>query len=152
MSSFLNNSANLAGTAAPLLRPLTTLGMWSIVMEVWLYALRFPAVEKYKVKIDPSISAASLERALPPQVQWPAQNFNHLHEQPTYFIAAMLTLTLLGVRDAATVNAAWAYVGLRVVHSLVHSTTNTIMVRFSLFALSSTVLAGLIGRTAWVLF
>ncbi|OQO14419.1 hypothetical protein B0A48_01296 [Cryoendolithus antarcticus] len=152
MSSFLNNSANLAGTAAPLLKPLTTLGLWSIVMEVWMYTLRIPAMEKYNVKPVPTLSAATLEKSLPAHVQWPAQNYNHLHEQPTYFIAAMLTLTLLGVRDQATVNAAWAYVGLRMAHSVVHGSKNVIMVRFSLFAASSAVLAGLIGRTAWVLF
>jgi len=44
------------------------------------------------------------------------------------------------------------YVGVRVVHSLVHALFNPIMIRFSLFALSSIVFAGLTARAAQVLF
>ena len=41
---------------------------------------------------------------------------------------------------------AWLYVGLRIVHSLIHLTYNHMMHRFAAFAISSTVLALL-----WVL-
>ncbi len=45
---------------------------------------------------------------------------------------------------------AWAYVGLRVVHSLVQATVNIILLRFAVFALASVVLAGLAIQAAWV--
>lgn len=61
-----------------------------------------------------------------------------------------LTLALLG--DESTVGLAWAYVGLRVVHSLVQATTNRIFVRFGFFAASSVVLLGMTGRAASLLF
>lgn len=44
------------------------------------------------------------------------------------------------------------YVGVRIVHSLVHALVNKIMVRFGLFALSSAVLAGLTAKAAQVIF
>jgi hypothetical protein len=121
-------------------------------MEIWLYKERIPAFEKYKVKTDRTITASKMENMFPPEVQWPAQNFNHLHEQPTYFISVVLILTLLGVRDDLTVYGAWGYVGLRVVHSVVHSTVNNVMVRFTLFALSSITLLGLTIKAATVVF
>lgn len=117
-----------------------------------MYSKRLPAFSKHKVNMDPTLSQAKMEAMLPPEVQWPAQNFNHLHEQPTYFVGTILALTYLGVRDDAVVWAAWGYVGLRVVHSIVQASVNNILVRFSLFSASSVVLAGLTVRTALEVF
>lgn len=122
------------------------------VMELWMYKERLPALSKYKVNTDSSLNQARMETVLPPHVQWPAQNYNHLHEQPTFFVSVILTLTLLGVRDDLTVYGAWGYVGLRVIHSIVHATANPVMVRFSIFALSSVTLFGLTVKAATVLF
>lgn len=132
--------------------PKVTLNLWTFVMEGWMYSKRLPALGEYKVSTDPSFTQSRMETMLPPHIQWPAQNFNHLHEQPTYFISTILALTYLGVGDQATVWAAWGYVGIRIVHSLVHSLTNRIMVRFSIFTASSVVLLGLTGRLAAVVF
>jgi hypothetical protein len=121
-------------------------------MEGWMFAKRLPALGEYKISTDPSFTASRMEKMLPPHLQWAAQNFNHLHEQPTYFISTILTLTYLGIGDRATVAAAWGYVGIRIVHSLVHALSNRIMVRFNLFAASSAVLLGLTVRTAAVVF
>jgi len=121
-------------------------------MEGWMYSKRLPALSEYKVSTDPSFTPSRMEKMLPPHLMWSAQNFNHLHEQPTYFIGTILSLTYLGINDSATVKAAWAYVGIRIVHSLVHALTNRIVVRFSLFSASSVVLLGLTARTAAVVF
>ncbi|KAM0722301.1 hypothetical protein Q7P37_001742 [Cladosporium fusiforme] len=142
----------LTGTAAPLLAPLVTLNLWTFVMEGWMYSKRLPALSKHKVNMDPTFNQARMETMLPPDVQWPAHNFNHLHEQPTYFVATTLALTYLGVNDDATVYAAWAYVALRVAHSLVQAATNRIPIRFSLFSASSLVLLGLTVRTAVLVY
>jgi hypothetical protein len=73
----------------------------------------------------------------PRNVQWKAQNYNHLHEAPTVFYAVALALALLGAGNGLNATLAWAYVGLRVVHSLVQATVNKVMLRFLIFALSS---------------
>lgn len=70
-------------------------------------------------------------------------------EQPTQFYAVALALALLGVQNPTDVKLAWAYVGLRVVHSVVQATRNRIMVRFGLFLISSIVLATFTVRGAW---
>lgn len=50
------------------------------------------------------------------------------------------------------VNIAWAYVALRVIHSLVQSTSNVILLRFGIFVTSSFVLLGMTGKAAMLVF
>ena len=111
-----------------------------------MYALRLPALSKYKVDVNPNMTVASMNSKIPRSLQWPADNYNHLNEQPTQFYAVALALNQLGVNDGLTVKLAWTYVGLRVVHSLVQALRNNVPVRFQLFAASSLVLLALTGK------
>lgn len=131
-----------------LLQPVMALVLWSLVMEVWLYATRIPAIQKAGGPLDPAMTAADLNARLPPSVRWKADNYNHLMEQPTIFYATCLAAAGSGHSDAANLGLAWGYVGLRVVHSLVQATRNIILVRFSIFLVSSVVLAILAVRLA----
>jgi len=73
-------------------------------------------------------------------------------EQPTLFYATAISLAVLGDHSTVSVTLAWAYVVLRVVHSLVQATWNKIEVRFALFFLSSLVLFGLVYNAAMLVF
>jgi hypothetical protein len=57
-------------------------------------------------------------------------------EQPTIFYPTVVIIALMGP-NAGTIAIAWAYVGLRILHSLWQATVNTIPVRFTLFLLST---------------
>jgi hypothetical protein len=61
-----------------------------------------------------------------------------------------VTLTLALVGEGAGLNTAlaWLYVGLRIVHSLVHAITNIIMLRFAIFMGASVVLLVMTVRAA----
>ena len=96
---------------------------------------------------EPSSPGRGAQRR-PPQVRWKADNYNHLHEQPTIFYALMFFAALTGGADATATAMAWAYVGLRVVHSMVQATVNRIVVRFSIFMLASLVLVAFTVREA----
>ena len=85
---------------------------------------------------------------MPPNVQWKAYNYNHLHEAPTVFYAVAIILAIVGQGDGTNAWLGWAYVALRVIHSLVQATVNKVTLRFAIFVLSSLVLAGLIVRAA----
>lgn len=128
-----------------ILGPVAALAMWSMVMWVWMYATRLPAMQKHKVNPGDLIgnTAKTLDDALPAEVQWKAHNYNHLMEQPTVFYAVALALAIGGQGDGLNAQLAWAYVALRVAHSLVQATVNKVMVRFSIFALGSLVLIAL---------
>jgi hypothetical protein len=133
-----------------LLTPALALIGWTLVMLVWLYATRIPAMAK--LKIDPQEAARSGQKPeLPPSVSRVADNYNHLHEQPTLFYATAIIghLALPGgfmSGDPIAWHAAWAFVGLRILHSLIQATVNIIVVRFLVFNLSAIVLGVLLWR------
>jgi len=137
-----------------ILKPVVALAVWTAVMWFWLYVTRIPAMKVANVDADKLVRepGASLDDVLPPQVQWAAHNYNHLHEAPTVFYAIALTLALIGKGEGAPATVAWAYVALRVIHSLVQVLGNRVMVRFVIFALSSLALFTLIGMAAFALF
>lgn len=111
-----------------------------------MYATRLPALSKYKVDTHPERIQEDFAKKIPKSVNWPAENYNHLMEQPTQFYAIALAMNQMGMRDTLSVRLAWTYVGLRVIHSVVQSTSNPIMVRFQIFAASSLVLLGLTAK------
>ena len=139
-----------------ILKPVMVLMAWTMVMWVWMYATRIPAFNKLPKSNNPNDdvgwTAARVETTLPPNVQWKAHNYNHLHEAPTLFYAVGLTLAIIGQGDGLNAQLAWLYVALRVLHSLVQAITNRVIVRFMLFALSSLVLIALILHAAMSVF
>ncbi len=136
------------------LQPVVVLAGWTMVMWLWMYATRLPAMSAAKVDPDALVRGpkTSLDTVLPPQVQWKAHNYNHLHEAPTVFYAVALLLALIGAGDGTNALIAWAYVGLRVVHSLIQATINKVALRFFVFALSSLCLIALTVRAALAVF
>jgi hypothetical protein len=134
--------------------PVLALVVWTFVMWLWMYATRLPAMRKAGIdpaKIKGSESLAGLPK-LPPKVTWIADNYNHLHEQPTVFYALAIYSHLVGVVDELNVALAWVYVGLRVVHSLIQAMTNYVPMRFLVFATSSLVLIVIAVRNILALF
>ena len=130
---------------SPILTPVVMLAAWSMVMWAWMYVTRLPAIRRAKMRLDPDAPRGEQMATLPPRVRWKADNYNHLMEQPTVFYATAITLALLGHGDGWAMRLAWTYVGLRVVHSFVQVLWNRIEVRFSIFALSSLALCGMIA-------
>lgn len=137
---------------AALLHPLLTLVGWTFVMWVWLYATRFPAIHKAKVDLkEMSRTGQPIRQVLPPEVSRVADNYSHLHEQPTLFYALVLCASQLGAVDSLQVGLAWTYVALRIVHSIIQSTQNVIPIRFVVFLSGSIVLFALFIRTVLML-
>jgi hypothetical protein len=130
-----------------MIAPVLALIGWTFVMWFWMYATRIPAMQKARVDMA-ELSRTGAPLVLPPEVARVADNYNHLHEQPTLFYALALASQLAGAADAANVALAWAYVAARVAHSLVQATNNVIPVRFAVFALGSLLLLALLVRTA----
>lgn len=131
-----------------ILEPVTALILLTCVMWIWMYATRLPAVRNAGMSLDPDLPNGVQMSELPAPVRWKADNYNHLLEQPTIFYATALTLALLGAGEGINLSLAWAYVGLRIVHSLHQSLWNKIELRFLIFSLSSLVLFALVIRTA----
>ena len=135
-----------------LFAPLIALVLWSFVMWVWLYATRIPAIIRGKIAYDPYRPNEEFIAKMPARVRWKADNYNNLMEQPPIFYAVTLTLALLGDDGFLSASLAWAYVGLRIAHSLVHALINWVLLRFALFAAASVVLFAMTMRAAMIVF
>jgi hypothetical protein len=127
-------------TTAQFLSPVLVLIAWTLVMWFWLYATRLPAMKRAGIDPQEAAHPGTYAHRLPEYARSAAENYNHLHEQPTIFYALMFFVALTGGATAATLNLAWMYVGSRVVHSLVQATVNKVVVRFTVFAFGSLVL------------
>lgn len=141
-------------TGMGILQPVVALAAWTMVMWLWMYVTRIPAMSKAGIDGKKLVGStgASLRGQLPDSVNWKADNYNHLHEAPTVFYAVAITLAIIGQGDGLNALLGWIYVGLRVAHSLVQATANVVLVRFVLFALSSLVLIALILHAGIALF
>lgn len=134
---------------AQMLAPAAVLAAWTLIVMVWIIPARFGALAKLPDKSvlpkGDGLRGGDLDPHLPPKATWPAHNYAHLHEQPTVFFAIVIILAIVGP-DATDLFLAWAYTGLRILHSLWQILINKIPVRFVLFLLSSLALAALAVR------
>ena len=128
-----------------LLTPVLALIVLTLVVWVWMYVTRIPAMQKAGIKPQDAMSPGSLN-ALPASVRQVADNYNHLLEQPTIFYAIVFYIVLAGHTDSMHVALAWGYVVLRVVHTLIQCTVNVVTARFAVFTLSTLILMLMAGR------
>jgi hypothetical protein len=130
---------------SPILAPVVALVAWSLLMQVWMYTARFAAMKRAGISLKGRVGTRgnALEGAIPDEDNWKAHNYAHLMEQPTLFYAIALTLALMGFGGGINYWLAWAYVGLRILHSLIQATVNVVTYRFIVFTVASICLLGL---------
>ena len=114
-----------------ILKPVVVLAGWTMLMWIWMYATRIPAMSAAKIDSAKLVGGTGkdLDAVLPAKTQWIAHNYNHLHEAPTVFYAVAIVLALVGAGDGMNATIGWVYVGLRIAHSVVQATVNRVMVR-----------------------
>lgn len=133
---------------AQMLAPAAALVLWSIIMLLWTAGTRFPAMAKSGMDLKnakPGGRGQDLEGVIPDKVNWKSHNYAQLMEQPTIFYPTVIILAIMGA-GATDVLLAWAYVALRIVHSLWQALVNVVAVRFLLFILSTLALTALAVR------
>ena len=135
---------------SPLLAPIVALVAWSLIMYIWMYVARLTAMKRAGISLKDrrGTRGGALEGVIPDEANWKAHNYAHLMEQPTIFYAIVIALILMGFDHPINLYLAWAYVGLRVVHSLIQATVNIVAYRFLVFTLSSLCLIGLTTHAA----
>lgn len=128
--------------------PVLVLIIWTSIMWIWMYATRIPAMQKAKINPDEYRHPGTSGELLPANVRAVADNYNHLHEQPTIFYAVMFFAALTGGGDSLMLYFAYAYAGLRIVHSLIQILSPKVIHRFGMFVLCSLVLFVMVGKEA----
>jgi hypothetical protein len=142
----------LTAAGQSMLHAVLALGLLTLVMFLWMYATRLPAFSKAGLDPQEAMHPGTYHDRIPSEVRRVADNYNHLFEAPTLFYAATISIVLLGLADGVHVIAAWAYVGFRVLHSIVQATVNKVAVRFLLFLLSWIALGVMLVRAALAAF
>lgn len=137
-----------------ILGPVVALAIWTMIVWIWMYATRIPAMNRAGIDGVNMVGStggglrSDLTAKGEVKASWVADNYNHLHEAPTVFYAISIVLAIIGQGDDLNATIAWAYVGLRVAHSLVQILVNRVVVRFLLFILSTLALMMLVTHAA----
>lgn len=119
--------------------PVVALVAWTFAVLMCIPVARIRAVLRGRVRVDDFKLGESA--AVPAEVSVFNRNYMNLLELPLLFYAASLILCLLGGASTLQLALAWAYVGLRVLHSLIHLSYNHVLHRLAAFAASNAVLA-----------
>lgn len=135
---------------AQILAPAAVLVLWSILILFWMAFTRLPEMKKLGSggglkEAKPGGRGQDLEGIIPDRVNWKAHNYAHLMEQPTIFYPTVVILAIMGA-GPWDVLLAWAYVVLRIIHSVYQATINVVKVRFLFFLLSTIALTVLAIR------
>jgi hypothetical protein len=121
--------------------PLLVLVLWTWGVGGVMGVTRVYGMHKAGINLFTVIGSRQLELEphLPPKLNWWAHNYMHLMEYPTIFYATVITLALLGGDSDLNLRLTWIYVGLRIVHTLVQTLWNRVIVRFTIFLTSACV-------------
>jgi hypothetical protein len=126
--------------------PLTGMMLLTLVVWVVLFIKRTAYLTAHKVDAEQVKTPEQLAAIVPPEVAAPGNNLKNLFELPVLFYALCLYLMLVQQVDPVHVACAWAYLGLRIAHSVIHCSYNRVMHRFIVYVLSSLVLWVMVVR------
>lgn len=140
--------------SSEILKPVVVLAAWSMLMWVFMYARRLPAMKRAGMLNTAMVGSvgSDIRARINGRDQWPADNYNHLMEQPTIFYAVALSLALVSAGNTLNATLAWIYVALRIVHSLVQISVNHVPTRFALHALGTVPLMMLCAHAVVIVF
>ena len=130
----------------PILLPCIAMVALTAVVWMRMYVERIGEMRERRISAQSlSNSAAAREKLQRTQA---ADNFRNLFEMPVLFYVLCICLAITGLAGPLFLAGAWIYVALRAAHSFIHTTYNTVMHRFGVYALSSVLLFILWGGFA----
>jgi hypothetical protein len=131
-------------TLPMILAPLFVLVLMTFVIGIMLATVRTPLLTSGEVRPD----AVSLRQPnWPPHALQFGYSFQNQFELPLLFYVLTILAIITKQADLVFVVLAWVFVLARVVHAVVHVTSNQLRQRFFAFAVSVLVLA-----IMWVIF
>lgn len=120
-----------------------TAGVWA-----YMYVKRISFIQRSGVTPEELAVPGRLAEITPPEVSNPSDNLKNLFEIPVLFYALALYLYVTGQVDGPYVAAGWVFVGFRALHSGVHCTVNRVMLRFTLYLVSTLAVWFMLARAA----
>lgn len=129
--------------------PVAALVLWTLAVLLLVPRARIRAARQKRVRVADFAFGES--ENVPPEARLPNRNYMNLLELPVLFYVACLVVYVIGKVDAWSLGLAWAYVGLRIAHSIVHLTYNHVIHRMRVFTLGYLVLVAFWVRILVVL-
>lgn len=122
----------------------------ALTFSVWIWMIfsRVSFVVKNRIRPQSLADGDDAERILK-NVANPNDNFENLFELPVLFYVAILLIYVTNATDPFYLVAAWFFVFFRVLHSLVHCTTNHVRTRAKVYAIGALALWAIWGRLAY---
>jgi hypothetical protein len=124
--------------------PVLALALWTFVVLMLIPLVRVRA--SLRREIGPDDFRLGESASVPAYVSLPNRNDMNLLELPTLFYVVCVLLYITAGVSSLAIGLAWAYMALRVAHSLVHVSYNNVLHRLTVFSLSNVALGIL-----WVL-
>ena len=121
-----------------ILYPMFALAAWTLVVLLLIPFARTRSARRREIVIDDFKYGES--PAVPPAVSIPNRNFMNLLELPMLFYVVCIVLYVTAGASTTTIALAWAFVVLRVVHSLIHLSYNHVVHRLVAFSASNVAL------------
>ena len=119
---------------------LPAVGMAALTLVVWWRMYLMRVAEMKRERIHPQSVATSADMAARVKDTRAADNFRNLFELPVLFYFALVVADRIDRVDTLSVALAWLFVALRIAHSAIHVTYNTVMHRFMAYVAGGAVL------------
>ena len=138
-------------TNIPILAPL--FAQTALIFVVWIvmYKVRLNFIIANKIHPQSLAFKSDALQILKPSAA-PADNFNHQFEIPILFYLVGILIYVTGAVGAYDLWLMWAFVGLRAVHSYIQIVPKTVMWRFRVYLLSTSIVWLLWALLAYRLF
>ena len=134
-----------------ILLPMFSMIVLTAGVSALLLGSRLPSIIRHFGHLQGAMHSDELRPRLSPRMRFITDNYNHLFEQPVLFYALVVYLHLSELADDLQVQMAWLYVLARVVHSLIHLTSNNVSARALTFATATIMLIAMILRAGLAL-
>lgn len=136
-----------------MLQPAAALMCWTFVIWFRLYFVRLRTMRQKR--IHPQKMATRQARnalVISDRELQTSDNFQNLFELPVIFYAACLMAYLLQDVSDLSLMLAWSFVGMRIVHSVIHVTYNRVTHRSFAYLIGGLLLLALVLRLATQVF
>ena len=131
--------------------PLAVMIGLTILVWLFMYARRLTFLIGNQIDADRLKAPESVSQIIPPDINAPSNNLKNLFEMPVLFYALALIAMQSKLQSDLVTLSAWAFVLLRIPHSVIHCLNGPVMARFVCYLLSSAALIVMAVNVFWQL-
>jgi hypothetical protein len=136
--------------------PETLLAPMGALAALTFAVLLLIPIARFRAAFAGKVTAKDFElgesQRVPPRVSLPNRNLMNLLEMPVLFYVLCLICLITHRIDSLIVLGAWIYVGLRLLHSLVHLSYNNVFHRLTMYATSNVLLSLMWMHVFWGIY